>query len=175
MVQADMTIEQCATVTDEQNNTPVLMLDFDGCLHELGEPAIDENFCVLDNPRLFRWMPILRQLLEPYPEVRLIISSDWRRILDDETLIRLLGSLGKRFYGVVETYGPSWHDEILTEVQRRGLNRWIALDDHPSIAIKSRRNWRFISYSPDSGLSDQRVQQELKRKLNRLTKSKERS
>ena len=32
---------------------PVLFLDFDGVLHQLGEPALDENFRLLYNPRLF--------------------------------------------------------------------------------------------------------------------------
>jgi len=116
-------------------------------------------------------MPILAQLLEPHPEVRLIISSDWRRLLDDENLIRLLSPLGNRFDGVVEAYVPSRHDEILAEVRRRDLSEWVALDDHPSIALNSSRNWRFIACPPSSGLSDEKVQQELKRKLHRLTKS----
>jgi hypothetical protein len=34
--------------------------------------------------------------------IRIIVSSDWRRLFDDATLIRLLAPLATRFVGVVE-------------------------------------------------------------------------
>jgi hypothetical protein len=145
-----------------------LLTDFDGVLHPLGEPALDENFRLVDNPRLFLWVPILCEILAPFPDVRIIVSSDWRRIVDDENLVRLLGPAGNRFIGVMETYGGSRADEIQSEVQRRKRKRWLAIDDHPTVQVASRRNWRFISCHPDSGLSCKRVQQELAQKLSKL-------
>jgi len=166
-----MPIMKTATThsADTNNHVPVLLTDFDGVLHALGEPALDENFRLIDNPRLFLWVPILCEILAPFPDVKIIVSSDWRRIVDDENLVRLLGPVGNRFVGVMESYGGSRADEIKTEVRRRNLTRWLAIDDHPTVQVASRKNWRFIPCHPESGLSCERVQQELERKLNRLT------
>ena len=150
----------------------VLFLDFDGVTHALGEPALDENFKLIANPNLFVWLPILEQLLVLYPNVRIIVSSDWRRLCDDETLVRLLGPLGHRFMGVVETWGSSRSEEILGEVRRRGLTHWLAVDDHVSVAEASRLNWRFVACSPDTGLSAEAVQSELQHKLAKILTSK---
>jgi hypothetical protein len=84
---------------------PFLFLDFDGVLHPVGERALDDDFCLIENPGLFIWRPIQEALLAQYPAVRIIISSDWRRLFDDATLIRLLGPLSNRFAGVVESVG----------------------------------------------------------------------
>jgi hypothetical protein len=51
--------------------------------------------------------------------VGIIVSSDWRRLFDDATLIRLFGRLAARFVGVVEGYGSSRSEEMLAEVKRR--------------------------------------------------------
>lgn len=153
---------------DGSSQPPVLFLDFDGVLHPVGEPAIDENFQLIDNEALFVWLPILESLLVPFPDVRIVVSSDWRRLFDDQCLIRLLGPLGSRFAGVVETYGASRSEEILGEVQRRLLARWIALDDHPSVTVGSRTDVRFIACASDGGISDQKTQRRLERMLNSL-------
>jgi hypothetical protein len=89
--------------SDPSAKPQLLFLDFDGVLHPVGERAFDENFRLIANPGLFVWRPILEQILVPFPSVRIVVSSDWRRLFDDENLIRLLGPLGNRFAGVVET------------------------------------------------------------------------
>lgn len=153
-------------------NTPVLFLDFDGVLHALGEPAISENFRLLANPCLFRWRPILEEALAAYPSVRVIVSSDWRRIFDDDALVALLGpDLGARFIGVVPHAGPSRHAEILKEAARLHLEHWLALDDHPTVVAAAQAgDARFIVCLPDSGLSHPQVQQQLAVALARLMK-----
>ncbi|CBJ39332.1 conserved protein of unknown function [Ralstonia solanacearum CMR15] len=143
----------------------VLFTDFDGVLHAADEPALDGTGRVIANERLFAWLPILVGILEPYPEVRLVVSSDWRRLLDDENLRLVLGPLGSRFVGIVETWGASRADEILAEVRRRKLTHWLALDDHPTVAIASRHEPRFIACMPDTGLSAPDVQAELRTRL----------
>lgn len=143
----------------------VLFLDFDGVLHPFGEPALDEDFRLIENPNLFAWLPVLDQLLAYYPHVRIIVSSDWRRLCDDETLVRLLGPLGGRFIGVVETWGGTRAEEILEEARRRCLTHWLAIDDHSSVEAASRRDSRFVACAPDTGVGAARVQAELQRKL----------
>jgi len=129
----------------------VVFLDFDGVLHPVGVSAVDEEFRLIDNPGLFVWRPILERLLAPYPTVGIIVSSDWRRLFDDATLIGLLGPLAARFVGVVECYGSSRSEEILAEVKRRGLKRWLALDDHPSVNAAQARDPRFVACEPTTG------------------------
>jgi len=148
-------------------NAIVLFLDFDGVLHPVGTPALDENFRLIDDPSLFCWRPILEQVLAPYPEVQIVVSSDWRRLFGDEALVALLGpSLGQRFIGVVNRYNESRAAEILAEVSQRKLCRWFAIDDHPSVLKASRAgDGRFIACSPYTGISDVSAQKELKRKL----------
>ena len=144
---------------------PILFLDFDGVLHPVGEHALDENFCLVENPRLFIWRPILEQILTPFPMVKIVISSDWRRLFDDASLIRLLGPLVGRFAGVVETYGPSRAAEIVAEAKRRATANWLALDDHPSVAAACASDTRFIACAPDTGLASITVQQALRHQL----------
>lgn len=145
----------------------VVFLDFDGVLHPVGVPAVDDAFRLIENPDLFVWRPILERLLAPYPGI--IVSSDWRRLFDDATLIRLLGPLATRFVGVVESYGTSRSAEILAEVKLRGLNRWVALDDHPSVNAAQARDPRFIACGPATGLSAVDVQRTLSARLAALS------
>ncbi|MHB9840928.1 HAD domain-containing protein [Paraburkholderia terrae] len=143
----------------------VVFLDFDGVLHPVGVPAIDEAFCLIDNPDLFVWRPILDRLLAPYPMIGIIVSSDWRRLFDDATLIRLLGPLAVRFVGVVECYGSSRSEEILTEVRRRRLKEWVALDDHSSVIAAQATDTRFVACEPTTGVSSVDVQRTLSARL----------
>ncbi|CAG9219307.1 hypothetical protein BCAR13_410044 [Paraburkholderia caribensis] len=145
-----------------------LFLDFDGVLHPVGEPALDDNFCLIDNPRLFVWRPILDALLAQYPAVRIIISSDWRRLFDDATLIRLLGPLGNRFVGVAERVGSCRSEEILMEVRRRKLVHWLAIDDQASVVAAQATERRFIACAPARGLSDMAVQRAVSDMLSAL-------
>ncbi len=143
----------------------VLFLDFDGVLHPDGEAALDENFRLLPNPNLFCWKELLHELLEPHPEVQIIVSSDWRRLFDDESLVRLLGQLGDRFAGVVETLGGPRSQEILGAAARRSIERWAALDDHVSVHEAAKEDCRFIACDPRLGISNPETQKRLSKRL----------
>lgn len=147
-------------------NTPVLYLDFDGVVHAYGEAAFSADFSLLPNPRVFAWLPHLTTLLEPHPDVRIIVSSDWARLFGDEALVRLLGPLGQRFVGVVGVRMGRRRDDIENDVALRRLTKWVAIDD--DVSIKRPRNERFIWCDPALGLSDSRVQTELSVALGNL-------
>lgn len=148
----------------------VLFLDFDGVLHRLGEEAFDENWNLIETPNLFCWRHFLEDALAPHPSVRIVVSSDWRRLYADEILACLLGPvLGPRMLGAVELPSCSRAQEILVDAARRGVTDWIALDDHPTVAIARRAgDTRFIVCEPETGLSNVRVRRELIRKLSEL-------
>jgi hypothetical protein len=144
----------------------VLFLDFDGVLHSSDDAVLDESSRLVPSPKLFRWTPLLEEALSPYPEVRIVVSSDWRRLFDDDALVKLLGvRLGERFIGVVQCFGGSRRDEILEEARRRELVCWLAIDDHPTVVKARKRDKRFIACAPEIGLSSPLVQRELQRKL----------
>ncbi|OIN69524.1 hypothetical protein BL247_21960 [Ralstonia solanacearum] len=134
-------------------------------MHAADEPALDGAGRLVANANLFVWLPILVDILSPHPEVQIVVSSDWRRLLDDDNLRRVLGPLGARFVGVVETWAASRADEVLVEVRRRKLSRWLAIDDHPSVLAASLRDRRFIACAPDTGLSAVDVQAALRSRL----------
>ena len=148
---------------------PILYLDFDGVLHPLGEPELDDNFKLLPNPRRFLWLPILEGVLQPYKRVRIIVSSDWARIFDDNALIKLLGPLGPRFVGVVETRAGSRREDITADAQKRGLEYWVAIDDDAS--VKQRREEHFVWCNPATGLSDGAVREKLHERIRKVSRS----
>lgn len=143
----------------------VLYLDFDGVLHPFGEDAIDDYGQLLANPNLFCWLPTLTAALDPFPNVRIIVSSDWRRLFVDATLIRLLGPLGSRFAGIVETRFPNRADEIQADAMQRGISAWLALDDHQSVVEAAKGDGRFVVCQPELGVSEEAVIERLVRGL----------
>jgi hypothetical protein len=138
-------------------------------LHPVGTPALSEDFKLLNNPELFSFLPVLEMVLAPYDDVRVIVSSDWRRLFDDAALVRLLGNVGERFFGVVEHYNIVRAVEIQAEADRRKLARWNAVDDHPSVVHAARNDWRFVPTQPSLGLSDVVAQARLRVALDRVT------
>ena len=151
-------------------NPIVLFVDFDGVLHPLGEEAFDGHFNLIKNENLFCWRSILEDLLEPHPSIRIVVSSDWRRLCGDEALRQVLGrDLGHRFVGVVEMYNSSRATEILADASRRKLDYWLAIDDHPSVFDAWKMgDERFVACSSSTGLSAPTVQQEVRQKIARL-------
>ncbi|MEJ2795771.1 HAD domain-containing protein [Iodobacter sp. LRB] len=154
----------------DNNSFIFLYLDFDGVLHADGEPAIDESGRLCQNPNLFCWLKNLEEVLDDFPEVRIIVSSDWRRLFDDETLIKLLGNLGWRFYGVVECTISDRYTEILQDATTRKIEYWLALDDHKAVKAAMAKDNRLIFCLPEKGISAFEQQQELRQKIKFLYK-----
>ncbi len=127
----------------------VIYLDLDGVVHH--ESVLFHPKCgVYMSPSiakarvLFEWASILIDILTPYPNVRLVLSSSWCvRPGYAETLKRLPEALRWRFIGGtfhkrVQGADP-WMKEtflrtprgvqVLEDVKRRKPRHWIALDD----------------------------------------------
>ncbi len=115
----------------------ILFLDFDGVLHE--DPCFDEG-------RLFARAPDLGQALEPFPEVRIVLSTSWRtqRTLAEMTQ-PLPTALRKRVIDATPLITSSDSPAALRPYRRhaecacwlRGQGHeqtpWVALDDRPSL------------------------------------------
>lgn len=158
----------------------VLYLDLDGVVHHeavLFHPkrGIYMSPSVAAVRTLFEWAPILTDILAPYPEVRLVLSSTWCvRPGYGETLKRLPSELRHRFIGgtfhkKVHGADPWMRDsflrtprgeQVLADAKRRRPGQWIALDDDvegwPLEALDN-----LLACDGKTGLSDARVQRVL--------------
>lgn len=173
----------------ERSSRPaVLYLDFDGVLHP-EDVCLVKNKPVLfrDGMSLFEWAPLLENALEPFPDVRVVLSTTWVRVksfayakkqLPDGLQKRVVGatwhSQMRHGAGWYSKYHNPWsdktrHSQIVEDALRRRLgNRWVALDD-------DREGWNpdmldnLVSCDPMLGLAEPGKSLELQTKLERLT------
>jgi HAD domain in Swiss Army Knife RNA repair proteins len=162
---------------DRKSVMDVLYLDFDGVLHPdavfryRNPPAIR-----LQAPghELFESAPLLDQLLAPYPDIHIVLSTSWVRELGfDDAREALSPALQARVVGA--TFHKRHHDydtfsrlpryvQIADDVQRRRPTRWLAIDDDlegwPEHALA-----RIVPMPPVLGLSSPDAALELERRL----------
>ncbi len=115
-----------------------LFLDFDGVLHP------DEVYLVAGRPvlrmdgfGLFEWAGILDDLLAPYPDVQIVLSTTWVRLLGfDIARAYLPEPLQRRVVGATwhETDPRRWkqqtrYDQIRQSVERHRHLHWLAIVD----------------------------------------------
>ncbi len=157
---------------------PLLYLDFDGVLHP--------EYCYW-HPRkgpylkapghsLFEHLALLEGILEPHPEVRIVLSTTWVQTYQFSETARKLGpTLRSRVIGATFHTGmdkESFRDmprglQVLGDVARRQPSAWVALDDEP-------KGWpvdgqgKLVLTHGLHGLGEERAQQELKAKLQML-------
>ena len=153
----------------------VLYLDFDNVLH--GDVLLYPLQPETPGQILFENMPILEQLLEPYPDLKLVLSTSWVQQLAFARARKALPpSLRKRV--IDATYqGPHMREEefsrltryeqVIADVARRRPGKWLAidydLDGWPEHAL--------INVVPMSllvGLGDAAVALELKQRLEKV-------
>lgn len=119
---------------------PVLYLDYDGVLHHENVLRHPKRGIYVGHPGfvLFEHAALLEKLLEPFPAVRIVLSTSWVRVLSySRALERLPQGLQERVIGA--TFHSEMDDEmfasksrgsqVLEDVARRQPRCWIALDD----------------------------------------------
>ncbi|WP_147483693.1 HAD domain-containing protein [Burkholderia pseudomallei] len=82
--------------------TPTLFVDYDGTLHR-GHAVLDADGNVLldSGQPLFEYAPLLAEMLEPYPDVQIVLTTSWLDTLSlDQVVSYLPGALSRR---VVDT------------------------------------------------------------------------
>lgn len=118
---------------------PILYLDFDGVLHP-GEVYRIRGQIVLqcDGICLFEWAPLLAEYLEPHPDVRIVLSTSWVRVLSfsgarawlpDALAKRVIGATWHSAMNQAWWRGLSRYDQISRHAQRHRISRWLAVDD----------------------------------------------
>lgn len=122
----------------------LLFLDFDGVLHPL-EAEVSSRFC---------WLPVLADLLSPYPDVRIVVHSTWRYEYTDSELRVLLGPLGPLYAGSAPRAPREQAIEMV--LQSNKVLHHVVLDDDQREFSNFSVN--LLLTDPQHGLSDAKVQ-----------------
>lgn len=156
----------------------LLYLDYDGTLHHERVMWHPRRGVYLEAPEryvLFQHAALLEEVLAPYPQVGIVLSTSWVRTYGfSRTAKRLPQALRER------TIGATFHSElrhledafasmprglqILRDVQRRQPRDWLAVDDDV-IHWPQEHLHRLVQSDPYEGLSAPAVLEELKKKL----------
>jgi hypothetical protein len=148
----------------------VVFLDYDNCLHgEVGRYKSAPNLRTLAGEPLFVHAPILAQALEPYPAVRLVLSTSWVATLGYSRARDYLPEpLRKRVIGATyhSSVGREWwstrtrYQQIRRYLSLRKPTRWLAIDDDVDGWPQEDREW-LVQTAVGIGLSSPSVQRDL--------------
>lgn len=159
------------------SDSPILYLDYDGVLHhDAVYWSRDLGIHIRDAPGrvLFEWVSILEELLAPYPDVKIVLSTSWVRVRDfDFAKSKLPPALQARVVGATfhrremrkwEFDNMSRGAQIYADVHRRRPACWLALDND-DVAWPAHCRDHLIKTKDDLGLSDPEVQTAIRVKL----------
>jgi len=158
----------------------VLYLDFDGVLHEENVRWSIKRGIYMATPghHLWEWMSILEELLAPFPDVKIVLSTSWvharnfnyaKSRLSPVLQTRVIGATFHRREmrkDVFLSYSRGW--QIAGDVSRRRPRAWFALDDDtegwPAHLLEN-----LVATDGTRGLSDPAVQAAVTEKLRQLS------
>lgn len=121
----------------------ILYLDYDGVLHDSGGLIHPELGIRIETPNsaLFEWMPILEDILSPYPDIQIVLSTSWVSTEGFSFAKQQLSqSLQSRVIGATYTSRIMQNDvfhhvlrghQVILDVERRQPESWFAIDDDP--------------------------------------------
>jgi hypothetical protein len=146
----------------------VLFLDIDGVLHR-GNSYVEGNRVVSSAPgriALFEYLPVLCDLLDFYPMVEIVFSTDWAYRFGVEPTRNMLPDSLLRKRVTAATYQGCEFDEllwpmlsrgaqVLDYVRRHSLDNWLAVDDRRD-GFESCRD-RLVHCQTEAGLGDPAV------------------
>ena len=154
----------------------ICYLDYDGVLHDGAVFRNRARGLHIKTPErhFFEWMPVLEDLLAPYPDVKIVLSGTWaQQIGFNEAKFELSESLRERVIGATYLHAGIVRAEfdtlprgaqILGDVARRQPSGWFALDDDDSGWPAKVRD-HLILTNPRLGLSEFAVQEEIRQRL----------
>jgi hypothetical protein len=121
-------------------DAPTLFLNCGGVLN-VGHGVVDHNGVItLDSGRpLFEYAPYLVDVLAPYPQVQVVLTTSWLQTLGVEKTISLLpDQLCRRVVDTTLHTSPRLGEvkegtaktmTVLRHAAKHGLMKWLALDD----------------------------------------------
>lgn len=126
--------------------------------------------------RLFEHTGSLVELLKPYPEVAIVLSTSWVQVLGyDKALGHLPAALAGRVIGATYHSGMrherefeqmSRGQQVLADVQRRAPSAWVAVDDDGELWPAEHVGKLVLSHS-DAGIGEPGVRAHLEAALAR--------
>lgn len=154
----------------------ILFLDIDGVLHR-GIARRAGRGVVSSAPghiHLFEFASVLDDLLRPYPDAEIVVSSDWALVLGLEFTKSAIPSLEMRERIVAATFDGCTFDwglwpvltrgaQVLDYVSRNAPLRWLAVDDR-SDGFEAVRE-RLVHCQTDVGLGDPAVVEQFRQRL----------
>jgi hypothetical protein len=160
----------------------VVFLDFDGVLHPDAVYLSRQGPTLRSEGELFMWAPVLVEILEPFTQVSLVLSTSWVRNLGFKRALsflparlreRVIGatwhsSMAKDWADESKWDGRTRYDQISRYAARAQLADWVSLDDDPE-GWGTTAQHRLVVCNPDSGLGDPYTQQSLIEALHRMT------
>jgi hypothetical protein len=159
-------------------NEVLLVLSFDGCLHNRNCRFDEESgqYTGADGHRLFEHVPLLDEILVPYPEVRIVLSTSWVFLFGrTDAMKRLSPGIRKRVVGStfniqmnrMSFFFTSRGIQVLLDVEKRRPKAWLALDDDTEPWVLGTQS-NFVQTNPDLGISDPKVIRLIRQRLERI-------
>jgi hypothetical protein len=158
----------------------ILYLDFDGVLHHAncrGTPGGDPFLDAPPRYTLFQHAGLLSELLAPYPDVKIVLSTTWAvRLGVQHATSRLPDAIATRVIG--STFSASvkpLYDffalprgvQVSEDAANRRPRAWLALDDDADGWPRKHRA-QLIKTDPYEGISKPAVRAEFERKLKEM-------
>lgn len=146
----------------------VIFLDFDGVLHSVpgfptGRTARGKPVLRAKRVPLFAWLPVLVDLLQRHPDVRVLVHSSWRVFHPPDELREMLAELGERFVGCAPP-GERWACiQAALDADPR-ISDFLVLDDAAD-ELADAPPQRVVLCDPYLGLSDPQVQERIRQWL----------
>jgi len=163
------TVEQHTQLVPD---APTLFLNFGGVLN-IGHGLVDHNgFITLDSGRpLFEYAAYLVDVLAPWPQVQIIVTTSWLRTLGAEKTIALLpDELRRRVVGTTLGTPPRFSEfkdgtaktmTVIRHAAKYGLTRWLVLDDE-AWGVPSGYEQHFLHTDSDTALGASEVRKQLR-------------
>jgi hypothetical protein len=159
------------------NVLKILYLDFDGVLHHdsvYWSRGVGIHIRGAPGRVLFEWAYVLEDLLAPFPDVKIVLSTSWVRVRDfDFAKSKLPPALQAKVVGATfhrrETKKWEFDNmargaQIYADVQRRQPAYWLAIDNDDEFWPDHCRE-HLIKTKDDLGLSDPEVQAAISARL----------
>lgn len=166
----------------------LLFLDYDGVLHPDAAYLVRGRPVLQAEGELFMWAPILVDLVRPYPDLKIVLSTSWVRVLGfsrargylpEEIRSRVIGgtwhsAMGRHAEGSHRTDSTWFSESSRYEQIARYISRasgrassWLAIDDDAEGWDDAHRV-RLVETDGDTGLSSPLAHEDLSTKLRLL-------
>jgi predicted thioredoxin/glutaredoxin len=159
-------------------NEILLYLSFDGCLHsrDCQFDYVSGVYIGTDGLKQFAHVALLEEILKPFPEVKIVLSTSWVFLFGKTVAMNCLSpNVRKRVVGATFStqmnrrsyFATPRGIQVLLDVEKRKPKNWLALDDDTEpwvLGIQS----NFVQTNPDLGISDPKVIRLIRQRLERI-------